>query len=915
MKNEKKTKSPKKPMGLRQKLFKTSVSRPGLKQLEEEIKLFNNLINQSNDAIAVVEPETGRFLYVNDKVCNNLGYSRGELLNMKVVDIEAILPDSFSWNKHVEEVKCCGYVILEGKHKRKDGTTFPVCVNVKYLTQNKKDYMVAIILDINERAYADLGFSRNEFLNMRVADVDTAMQGNFSWKRFVDEIRKRGSMSTEAAGRHKDGSILPVEVNARFIILDNKEYIIAVIRDITEWKKMENELRTREQQQAAISKLGQFALANSDFEIVMNEAVKIVAETLKVEYCKVLELLPDGDALLLKAGVGWKKGLIGSATVQARANSQAGYTLLSNEPVIVEDLNAETRFKGPKLLFNHGVISGVSVIIQGRERPYGILGAHSVKRLNFTKDDVSFLQAMANVIADIVERERVEKKLQESEKKYRKLINLSKDAIFIVRNDKSISYAIPACFDIFGYTPEEFITNPELVIKITHPDCHSQLTEFWDNYARTKKFPENTSEWICIGKDNRIIYTENTFTNTYNDAREVIGFQTVARDITERKKAEEALLRMQKLESLGILAGGIAHDFNNVLTAILGNISLAKMRTGPDDKISKTLTDAEKGCFRAKELTQQLITFSKGGSPVKRTASLIELIKDSTTFTLSGSKTKPEFYIPENLWPVEADEGQISQVINNLVLNADQAMPEGGIIELRGENIILREKEIPSLKKGSYVKIMVKDYGIGIAKGNLQKIFDPYFTTKQKGSGLGLATTYSIIRNHDGYISVESEIGKETAFSIYLPASEKEAAKKEDVKRDYMTGSGRILIMDDEDIVRDVTGDILTMLGYEVDFAKDGKEAIELYKKAKESGKSFDVVIMDLTIPGGMGGKETVKKLLEIDPDAKAIVSSGYSSDPIMSDYKSYGFRGVVVKPYNTVELSRVVADVVKGNE
>ncbi|MEK6540236.1 MAG: ATP-binding protein, partial [Deltaproteobacteria bacterium] len=384
-------------------------------------------------------------------------------------------------------------------------------------------------------------------------------------------------------------------------------------------------------------------------------------------------------------------------------------------------------------------------------------------------------------------------------------------------------------------------------------------------------------------------------------------------DITEKKKVEQELLKMQKLDSLGILAGGIAHDFNNVLTAILGNISLAKMRTGHDDKISKTLTDAEKGCFRARELTRQLITFSKGGLPVKRTASLIELIKDSTTFTLSGSKTKPEFYIPEDIWPVEADEGQISQVINNLVLNADQAMPEGGIIEIRGENIILSEEEIPSLNKGSYIKIMVKDYGIGIANENLQKIFDPYFTTKQKGSGLGLATTYSIIRNHDGYISVESEIGKGTTFSIYLPASEKEAAKKEDVKRDYITGSGRILIMDDEDIVRDVTGDILTMLGYEVDFAKDGKEAIELYKKAKESSKSFDVVIIDLTIPGGMGGKETVKKLLEIDPDVKAIVSSGYSSDPIMSEYKSYGFRGVVVKPYNTVELSRIVADVVKG--
>lgn len=384
-------------------------------------------------------------------------------------------------------------------------------------------------------------------------------------------------------------------------------------------------------------------------------------------------------------------------------------------------------------------------------------------------------------------------------------------------------------------------------------------------------------------------------------------------DITERKRMEDEILKVQKLESLSILAGGIAHDFNNVLTGILGSISLAKMRTPSDDTMLKTLNEAEKGCFRARELTQQLITFARGGAPVKKILSLIDLIIESTTFTLSGSGTRPEFHIADDLWPADVDEGQISQVINNLVLNADQAMPQGGIIEITCENIQLNDAIIP-LQKGKYVKIMIKDHGIGIPKENLQRIFDPYFTTKQKGSGLGLATTYSIINKHNGHISAESELGKGTTFSIFLPASEKESEIRKDIKEKYVIRSGRILIMDDDAIVRDVAGEMLTALGYEVDIVEDGITAIERYKKAREANSPFDAVIMDLTIPGGMGGKEAINKLLAIDSAARVIVSSGYSRDPVMSDYKRYGFSGVVSKPYTLAELSRVVNDVIKGH-
>jgi CheY-like chemotaxis protein len=319
--------------------------------------------------------------------------------------------------------------------------------------------------------------------------------------------------------------------------------------------------------------------------------------------------------------------------------------------------------------------------------------------------------------------------------------------------------------------------------------------------------------------------------------------------------------------------------------------------------------------MRAKDLTQQLLTFSKGGIPIKKTISLAEILKDTATFTLSGSSVECKLAIKEDLWPVEADVGQISQVIHNLIINADQAMPEGGIIGVNAENFIVRIDTTLPLQKGNYVKISIKDQGIGIPKEYLSKIFDPYFSTKQKGSGLGLTVAYSIIKNHEGYITVDSEMGAGTTFSIYLPASTKQIQIEKIKEIKPIFGKGKILVMDDEEIIRDALGEILTTLEYQVNFAKNGEEAIALYKQAKEVNEPFDAVIMDLTIRGGMGGKEAIKKLLEIDSSVKAIVSSGYSTDPVMADYQNYGFSGVVAKPYNIQELSKTLHKIISNEE
>jgi two-component system cell cycle sensor histidine kinase/response regulator CckA len=384
-------------------------------------------------------------------------------------------------------------------------------------------------------------------------------------------------------------------------------------------------------------------------------------------------------------------------------------------------------------------------------------------------------------------------------------------------------------------------------------------------------------------------------------------------DITKRKRMEEDISKIQKLESIGILAGGIAHDFNNILTAILGNVSLAKIYD-LQSNVQERLTEAEKACMQAKELTQQLLTFSRGGAPVKKVTSIAHLLSDSAIFASSGSNARCECSIPDDLWAAEVDEGQISQVVNNLVINAEQAMPGGGVIKVSAENIFLSESVLP-LEDGNYVKISVEDQGVGIPEQHLQRIFDPYFTTKQKGSGLGLATSYSIIRNHDGHIVVESILGVGTTFHIYLPASSEEAVTREKMEEEIpVMGKGNILVMDDEEFIRELVGDMLVNIGYEATTVSDGAEAVELYKEAKESGRPFDAVIMDLTVPGGMGGREALRRIMEIDPEIKAIVSSGYSNDPIMADFGKYGFSGVIAKPYKTGELSEVLYKVMMGS-
>ena len=384
-------------------------------------------------------------------------------------------------------------------------------------------------------------------------------------------------------------------------------------------------------------------------------------------------------------------------------------------------------------------------------------------------------------------------------------------------------------------------------------------------------------------------------------------------DISSRLQMEEELLRVKKLESIGVLAGGIAHDFNNLLLAIIGNISLAKRITGEDSEAFELLNSAHKASERAKDLTAKLLTFSSGGEPVKVAESLPRLLEESATFVLSGSNVKCVFNYPDDLWPVTMDRSQINQVIQNLIVNADQAMPEGGTVSITCENIILKPGQVHGLGEGRYVRVAVQDQGVGISPKIIDKIFDPYFSTKEKdsnkGSGLGLSIVHSIISKHGGTIMVHSSPGAGSTFTIYLPAMNGEARGLATTEEKITAGKGRILVMDDEEMIRTVVSSMLTHLGYQPIEAVDGQEALEKYRESLEKGSGIDAVIMDLTIPGGMGGVEAMRQLLLIDSQAKVIVSSGYSRDPVLDNFKSFGFCNIVSKPYQLPDLSRVLRE------
>lgn len=528
------------------------------------------------------------------------------------------------------------------------------------------------------------------------------------------------------------------------------------------------------------------------------------------------------------------------------------------------------------------------------------------------RDENGAIVELVEMAMDITERKKSELALRESGEKFRMLTESSRDAILHISLDGTILYANPAAEMWSGYTPAELIGTNVAGYFASEKDRERGFAEI---QKVIKTGQSGMFEFLLRCKNGDILDVENSYAPLLKDGR-VASLLLILRDISERKRAEKELATAHRLESVGILAGGIAHDFNNIMTGIFGNLQLAKLKLAGDHPAHKYIVRAWEATERATHLTKQLLTFAKGGEPILEAVGVKEVIEKIVSFNLSGSSVKASLNFPEELWPLKADGGQFGQVIANLVINALQAMPDGGVLYIAGENV---ERPDPAestglTSSGPFVKLTVKDAGVGIAPDLLPRVFDPYFTTKQTGNGLGLATVYSIVRRHNGHVGIVSEVGRGTTVTIYLPAdlsgqTRRAAAPKE--PDGALPGGGRALIMDDEELVRAVMGDMFETLGYSADFAGDGREAATKYREAQAGGAPYALVVMDLTIPGGMGGKEAVKDILAINPTAKVIVASGYSNDPVMAHFERYGFRGRLVKPIcleaMQAELARVM--------
>jgi PAS domain S-box-containing protein len=515
--------------------------------------------------------------------------------------------------------------------------------------------------------------------------------------------------------------------------------------------------------------------------------------------------------------------------------------------------------------------------------------------------EISGEPCILSTTRDITEQKKAELSTLASEQKYRELANSVPVGIFESDCAGKLTFANAILFEWFGYSEAEFRAGLSLV-ELVSPFDRARVRE---NVARVLSRPRPLTNEYELTRKSGATFPVLTITRRICDQERIVGIRGILLDLTEKKKMEFAMQNMAKLDSLGVLAGGIAHDFNNLLAGIFGNIDLARS-VSKEPEALEYLRAIMGSMGRARALTQQLLTFAKGGSPVRKITPLVPFIQETVQFALSGSTVSYRFFMANSLWPCNIDKNQIGQVLDNIVINAQQAMPSGGTIDITAENVFLEEGDFPGLSKGVYVKVSIKDTGIGIPKEIMPRIFDPFYTTKTKGHGLGLATSYSIINRHGGCITVDSEPGKGSAFHVFLPAS---VQGVNDGLTDLIahSGRGRVLIMDDEEAVRASLGKILESFGYNVVGKADGQEVLDFFRSETAALRPLTAMVFDLTVPGGMGGVETLAEIRKLNKEIPVFVVSGYADNSVMKNPVRYGFAASICKPFTMAELSETL--------
>jgi signal transduction histidine kinase/HAMP domain-containing protein/ActR/RegA family two-component response regulator len=661
---------------------------------------------------------------------------------------------------------------------------------------------------------------------------------------------------------------------------------------VRERERAEKTLLNRAFQQTVVAALGQFAMVSNDLSSLLNQAVMLVAQTLEVEYCHVLELQPGSKFLLLRAGVGWKNGYVGRAVIPADPQTESGFALATGEAVVFERLTEETRFHGSSLLVDHGVVSGITVAIAGHGQSFGTLGAHTAVPRAFTEDEIHFLFSLATVLAMAVERIRTEVELQ----KLAAFARLSPNPAMELSGDGTLTYCNDAALKLAASVSQD---HPRAILPANvHEIIHRCLA---------------TGQSVL---DLQTVFGGRTLSWAFHPMAASQVVQCYVADTTDRLSLEAQLRQAQKMESIGQLAAGVAHDFNNMLTVIQGHAGLMLAKSTLPPELLESVQAIYFASERAATLTRQLLMFSRKNVMQQKPLDLREVVGTLSKMLgrLLGEPITLEFKPPPELPLVQADRGMIEQVIMNLAVNARDAMPKGGTLTISASPVELSDAYVqthPEARLGAFVCLRVTDTGCGMDAATMARIFEPFFTTKEpgKGTGLGLATVYGIVKQHEGWVEVSSEPGRGTTFNVFFPASSepvKTPPRDTAFTASVRGGHETILVVEDEPVLRDMAHLILQDCGYHVLEAGSGVEALQVWEG---NPGGIDAVLTDMVMPGGMTGRELAVRLMASNPRLKIIFTSGYNVEETNTDFFRRGGAVFLPKPYTRTDLAKAVRE------